>query len=169
MGSNARIEVIPTTRWHVVEQAIGRLCRGTGCTIVSSPGNLRQLAETKNVFAVAARNREDDRELGVFVYRDLTYVHSGERVLSCVAALLQPEVDSMACARAAAEAAVVAVKEKKGYGVLCIELLGTYRDIFGLWSKTGYVEEVSPRVPCAYYLYNYGRRPAEAADVTIIV
>ena len=169
IGSNVSIEVIPATRWHIVERAIGRLCRGNGCTIVSSPGNLRQLAETKNIFAVAARNREDDEELGVFVYRDLACVHSGERVLSCVAALLQPETSAMVGATVSAEAAVLAVKERKEYGVLCIELLGAYRDIFGLWSKTGYVEEVGPRVPCAYYLYNYGRRPSDAADVTIIL
>ena len=37
VGSNVRIEVIPTTKWHIVEQAIGRLCRRSGCTIVSSP------------------------------------------------------------------------------------------------------------------------------------
>ena len=157
---------ISTDRWHVVEEAIGVLCRGDGCVIVSSPGNLRSLAESANILAMTVH--VGGGGLGVFLYKDLACKVRGKRVLSCVCAIPTVHSEPSLFAAACAEASDTLMKEGE-YEALCIDLVGSYREIFGYWENTGFAAEVSVRSPTAYYLYNYGKRPMNAKDVTIIL
>lgn len=159
--------ILDEDKAYVLEDAIGTVCRRDGCVIVAGPQNMRRLLSTGNIHAVLAT--ANGERVAVFFFRDQTCTFNGQKVVALIGTVCLSSVAGAQDFATAAAAASKKVMAKWRYGVLCVELLGDTCLWYGWWEANKSFEEVIPRSPTGYYLYNFAARPFDAKDVTIVM
>ena len=159
--------ILDEDKAYILEDAIGTMCRKDGCTIVAGPQNMRRLLSTGNIHAVLVTIHNE--RMALFFFRDQTCTFGGRKTAALIGTIcLSPDAGPLDFAAAAATASRKIMAKWK-YGVLCVEMLGDTCSWYAGWEASKSFEEMLPRSPTGYYLYNFAARPLDAKDVTIVI